>query len=164
MQPMTSATVHRLHPNDSPRQEQKPDAADAFDVAGDNPDATPQGIVASILAQTANLMSSQGEREKTQRNAIVAFGVRCLSAGLLYLSQIVLARWMGGFQYGIYVFVWTWVLILGGLSHLGIYSIIYHRSRAGNVSAIITHRIIRNRILHHIHRCIPLSKIAGQQV
>nr|HPG89313.1 flippase [Hyphomicrobium sp.] len=42
------------------------------------------------------------------------------SAGLLYLSQIVLARWMGGFEYGIYVFVWTWVLILGGTAHAGL--------------------------------------------
>ena len=117
---MKSATVHRLHPNNTARQDRKPGVVETFDVADDNPESTPQGIVASILAQTANLISSQGEREQTQRNAILAFGVRCLSAGLLYLSQIVLARWMGGFQYGIYVFVWTWVLILGGLAHLGL--------------------------------------------
>ena len=27
---------------------------------------------------------------------------------------------MGGFEYGIYVFVWTWVLVLSGLSHFGL--------------------------------------------
>ena len=43
-----------------------------------------------------------------------------LSAGLLYLTQIVLARWMGGSEYGIYVAVWTWVLLLGGMSHFGL--------------------------------------------
>lgn len=52
--------------------------------------------------------------------ALTAFLVRVASAGLLYLSQIVLARLMGGFEYGIYVFVWTWVLVLGGLSNLGL--------------------------------------------
>ena len=39
---------------------------------------------------------------------------------MLYLSQIVLARWMGSYEYGIYVFVWTWVMILGGLADLGL--------------------------------------------
>ena len=27
---------------------------------------------------------------------------------------------MGGTEYGIYVFVWTWVLVLGAMSHLGL--------------------------------------------
>ena len=46
--------------------------------------------------------------------------MRVTSAAILYLSQVVLARWMGGFEYGIYVFVWTWVLVLSGISHLGL--------------------------------------------
>ena len=50
---------------------------------------------------------------RTQRAALLAFAVRVASAAILYLSQIVLARWMGAFEYGVYVSVWTWVLILG---------------------------------------------------
>ncbi|MFN3868923.1 MAG: lipopolysaccharide biosynthesis protein, partial [Hyphomicrobiaceae bacterium] len=60
------------------------------------------------------------DQSRAQRDAVTAFLVRVASAGLLYLSQIILARWMGGHEYGIYVFVWTWVLVLGGLSHLGL--------------------------------------------
>lgn len=55
-----------------------------------------------------------------QRAAVLAFSVRVLSAAILYVSQIVLARWMGSFEYGLYVFVWTWVLVLGGLASGGL--------------------------------------------
>jgi len=61
-----------------------------------------------------------GDDTASRRDALVAFLVRVASAGVLYLSQVVLARWMGSFEYGIYVFVWTWVLVLGGLSNLGL--------------------------------------------
>lgn len=52
--------------------------------------------------------------------ALAAFGVRVLSAAIAYVTQMVLARWMGSSEYGIYVWVWVWVLILGGLSALGL--------------------------------------------
>ena len=42
--------------------------------------------------------------------------------GLIYLSQILLARWMGSFEFGIYVYVWTWVLLIGDLADLGLAS------------------------------------------
>ncbi|MGD9804414.1 MAG: lipopolysaccharide biosynthesis protein [Hyphomicrobiaceae bacterium] len=68
------------------------------------------------------LEAIRGSRDdhRSRRDALIAFLVRVASAGILYLSQVVLARWMGGFEYGIYVFVWTWVLVLGGLSNLGL--------------------------------------------
>jgi O-antigen/teichoic acid export membrane protein len=66
------------------------------------------------------IASGESDRARLQRDAVLAFSVRIASAAILYISQIVLARWMGGFEYGIYVSVWTWVLVLGGLSHLGL--------------------------------------------
>ena len=49
-----------------------------------------------------------------------AFLIRVASAALLYVSQVLFARWMGTFEFGVYVYVWTWVLLLGGLVDLGI--------------------------------------------
>jgi len=46
--------------------------------------------------------------------------IRAVSAALAYLAQILLARWMGGSDYGIYVYVWTWVLLLGSMMDFGI--------------------------------------------
>ncbi|MEI9900552.1 MAG: oligosaccharide flippase family protein [Hyphomicrobium sp.] len=71
-------------------------------------------------SQVMEIFEARNDRHRAQRDALTAFSLRCASAALLYLSQIALARWMGGYEYGIYVFVWTWVMILGGLSDLGL--------------------------------------------
>jgi len=74
----------------------------------------------ALPAQAVTILQARSDRHRMQRDALSAFGMRCASAALLYLSQIVLARWMGSYEYGIYVLVWTWVLILGGLADLGL--------------------------------------------
>lgn len=70
-------------------------------------------FIAKALAALARQLSG------THRAVAEVFLIRCASAGLLYLSQVAMARWIGASEYGIYVSVWTWVLILGGLCHLG---------------------------------------------
>lgn len=52
-------------------------------------------------------------------NAVGVFAVRAASAALLFLTQIVLARWLGASEYGLFVTAWTCVLVLGGVVHLG---------------------------------------------
>ncbi len=78
------------------------------------------GAAVRLCDALSDLRAGTSDRSRIQRDALTAFGVRIMSAGILYLSQVVLARWMGSFEYGVYVFVWTWVLLLGGLSNLGI--------------------------------------------
>ena len=61
-----------------------------------------------------------GEHSHTQRMAGAAFAIRMLSAGLMFVTQILLARWMGGSEFGTYVYVWTWLLLIGDIVHLGV--------------------------------------------
>ena len=78
--------------------------------------APPDGMAARLRS----LLSGTNEASVTRRLAGTIFVIRVLSAALAYLSQILLARWMGGSDYGIYVYVWTWVLLLGSLMDFGI--------------------------------------------
>jgi O-antigen/teichoic acid export membrane protein len=70
-----------------------------------------------LIARARALLGS--EHFAAQRMAGAAFVIRFVSAGVVFLSQIVLARWMGSFEFGIYVSVWTWLLLAGDTVHLG---------------------------------------------
>jgi O-antigen/teichoic acid export membrane protein len=73
-----------------------------------------------LLARLRSVLGDSSEASLTKRLAGTIFIIRVVSAALAYLSQILLARWMGGSDYGIYVYVWTWVLLLGSMMDFGI--------------------------------------------
>src|ERR1700726_4122046 len=76
---------------------------------------------ASLFARARSMLSGgSSEASLTRRLAGTIFIIRVISAALAYLSQILLARWMGGSDYGVYVYVWTWVLLLGSMMDFGI--------------------------------------------
>lgn len=75
------------------------------------------GLLARLRAQLAG---GSEEAAVTRRLAGTIFVIRVASAGLAYASQVLLARWMGGSDYGVYVYVWTWVLLLGSMMDFGI--------------------------------------------
>ncbi|MFT0876737.1 lipopolysaccharide biosynthesis protein [Rhodopseudomonas sp. G2_2311] len=83
----------------------------------DSPPATP---LAALKARLTALFGGSNEASLTNRLAGTIFLIRVVSAGLAYGAQILLARWMGGSDYGIYVYVWTWVLLLGSMLDFGI--------------------------------------------
>jgi O-antigen/teichoic acid export membrane protein len=75
---------------------------------------------APLVARLRSVLGGSGEASLTRRLAGTIFLIRLISAALAYASQILLARWMGGSDYGIYVYVWTWVLLLGSMMDFGI--------------------------------------------
>jgi O-antigen/teichoic acid export membrane protein len=87
-------------------------------------DAPPaRDVPTPLLARTRAMLSGgSSEASVTKRLAGTIFLIRVISAAMAYASQILLARWMGGSDYGIYVYVWTWVLLLGSMMDLGISS------------------------------------------
>jgi O-antigen/teichoic acid export membrane protein len=72
------------------------------------------------LARLRGLFGGATELALVRRLAGAAFIIRIASALLAFLSQIVLARWLGGFEFGIYVYAWTTLLVLGGVGDLGL--------------------------------------------
>ncbi len=72
------------------------------------------------MARMRGLIGGSGEASVTRRLAGTIFVIRVVSAVAAYLSQILLARWMGSSDYGVYVYVWTWVLLLGSMMDFGI--------------------------------------------
>jgi O-antigen/teichoic acid export membrane protein len=96
---------------------------EGFSVAVTDAHSTPAlstGARARLRAMLGRVLGGSGEASLTKRLAGTIFIIRVVSAGLAYLSQILLARWMGGSDYGVYVYVWTWVLLLGSMMDFGI--------------------------------------------
>jgi len=73
-----------------------------------------------IKAFLNKLRYSQGHGGALARGAIGAFIIKLVGAGLLFGLHVLLARLIGVRQYGIYVYVLTWINILAVVSQLGL--------------------------------------------
>jgi O-antigen/teichoic acid export membrane protein len=75
-----------------------------------------------LLVRLRGIASGQSHQSIAQRVAGAAFMMRVASAALVYVSQVLFARWMGKFEFGVYVYVWTWLLLAGSFMPLGLSS------------------------------------------
>ncbi|MCC0035270.1 MAG: lipopolysaccharide biosynthesis protein [Hoeflea sp.] len=75
-----------------------------------------------VFERLTTLARATDETSAAQRMALVAFSIRIFSAAIAFVSQIILARLMGEFEYGVFVFVWVIAIILGNLSCLGFHT------------------------------------------
>jgi O-antigen/teichoic acid export membrane protein len=72
------------------------------------------------IARARELFAGAGDFSLVRRLAGAAFIIRIVAALLAFVSQVVLARWLGGFEFGVYVYAWTWLLLIGGISDIGL--------------------------------------------
>lgn len=75
-----------------------------------------------VFNRLSTIATATDETSAAQRMAMIAFAIRIFSAAIAFVSQIILARLMGEFEYGVFVFVWVIAIILGNLSCLGFHT------------------------------------------
>jgi len=75
-----------------------------------------------VFDRLTTILTATDETSAAQRMAMMAFAIRIVSAAIAFVSQIILARLMGEFEYGVFVFVWVIAIILGNLSCLGFHT------------------------------------------
>jgi O-antigen/teichoic acid export membrane protein len=56
------------------------------------------------------------------RSAASVMTFRVAGAGITYISQVLLAHWLGSFEYGIFAYAWVWLVMLSFLTPLGLNS------------------------------------------
>jgi O-antigen/teichoic acid export membrane protein len=79
---------------------------------------SPAGVVQRIRA----FLADRSDHSVAQRMAGAAFIIRVMSAAIAYVSQVLMARWMGVGEFGTYVAVWVWVLLIGNVANAGLAS------------------------------------------
>lgn len=87
-----------------------------------DPSAPTASMQVSLASRLREWLRDRGDRSLAQRVASTSFLIRVLAAGLAFLSQVLLARWMSAAEFGIYIYVSTWVMVIGGIVDIGIAS------------------------------------------
>lgn len=75
-----------------------------------------------VVTRIDSLISGETGGGAAGRVTLFAFLVRIANAAIAFISQVLLARWMGAFEYGIFVLVWVTMIIVGNLSCLGFHT------------------------------------------
>jgi len=74
------------------------------------------GLVGTFTALFHRLRRSESNAVR----ALMIYGLRIVGAGLIFLAQIVIARWLDPTQYGVFANIWVAFILLGGWASLGL--------------------------------------------
>src|SRR6185312_4170013 len=75
-----------------------------------------------LLGRIDTALFSADARGEAGRMSVIAFAIRIVSAVIAFASQVMMARWMGSFEYGIFVLVWVTMVIVGNIACLGFHT------------------------------------------
>jgi len=71
------------------------------------------------MSLLAGLAAGGSDINLVIRSAASVMIVRVAGAGIAYVLQVLLAQWLGAFEYGIFAYAWVWVSVLSILTPLG---------------------------------------------
>ena len=121
-------------------------------------------VMQRIVTRLRARFGGTSEASLTSRLAGTIFIIRVVSAGMAYGSQILLARWMGTSDYGIFVYVWTWVLLVGALMDFGVAisaQKLIPEYRASGDDALLRGFLSGSRWVMGFAACVVASILAG---
>jgi O-antigen/teichoic acid export membrane protein len=78
-----------------------------------------EACAGSAGSRLSSVVARLRRLDRSWLKAGMAFGIRVTSAAMLLVTQILLARWMGSHELGVYVFAWTVTVLVGDLIPLG---------------------------------------------
>lgn len=78
-----------------------------------------QTLLAPLRALASDPIANPEGRGRPGRGAFNAFAIRVVAAGVLFVSQVLLARWMGAHDFGVFTYVWVLINVVGTLCALG---------------------------------------------
>jgi len=112
----------------------------------------------SPLRRLARLLTSQHKLAAVLKSATQVLAIRVLGAGLTYASMVLLARWLGSHNFGIYAYVLVIVTLLGLAFSFG-----FNSSGLRFVSSYLAQGKLRrlSGFLHRSHKIVLLLSVLG---
>ncbi len=91
-------------------------------TGSENVTPAPPLTIGGAIARVKAILGDRTDSRLAQLVAGKVFLVRVGSALFALISQVLLARWMGRVEFGIFIYAWTWVLMIGPLADAGLSS------------------------------------------
>ncbi len=77
------------------------------------------GRLRELLSRARDLATRKDRAGVARRSAVIALVIRLTSAALAYVAQVVFARLMGQYEYGVFAYTWVWFLVFSAVATLG---------------------------------------------